>query len=189
MAGTFRTVVGAGALFLLSLSPVSAEVVGVVQSVTQRDSEAAAINRALHDRVTDGWYRVQILSTPEEVVLQGQVDNQRTRESVLSAARSVVAKPVRDELTVKSPISDEEIARDLKRALEQEYPALVNNVDVSVQNGVAHLSGNLKNHREVDEVLAAAMGQKGVHDIQSDITVRGRPYPAPESRLKGEGKY
>ncbi len=177
MIATFRALVGAGALLVVAMAASYAEVVGVVQSATQRESEASVIERALRDRVTDGWYRVRILSAPDEVVLQGQVDNQRTRESVIAAARAAASRPIRDDLTVKSPVSDQEVSAAVKRTLEQEYPRLAAKVQVSVNNGVVHLRGNLQNHREVDRVLAAAMGQKGVQDIQSDITVRGYAYP------------
>jgi osmotically-inducible protein OsmY len=131
----------------------------------------------LRDRVTDGWYRVRIVSAPDEVVLQGQVDNQRTRESVIAAARAAVSRPIRDDLKVQPLVTDQEIAAALKRALEQEYPGLATKVQISVNDAIVHLRGDLKNHRDVDRILAAAMGQKGVQDIQSDITVRGHAYP------------
>jgi hypothetical protein len=34
----------------------------------------------------------------------------------------------------------------------------------------------MKNHREVDEVLATALMVDGVRDIGSDMTLNGRPY-------------
>jgi osmotically-inducible protein OsmY len=47
---------------------------------------------------------------------------------------------------------------------------------VEVREGVVHLSGDLRSHRDVDAVLATTLMQQGVKDIESDLTVGGRPY-------------
>lgn len=139
-------------------------------------SEATSIDEALHAQVRDGWYKLSIIPSAEEVVLEGQVDNERTREEVLSVARSVSHKPVRDQMRLKPAVADTEIQASIKRALEREYPAFSKSIDVSVQGGVARLKGNLHNHREIDEVLATSMMQEGVRAVESDITINGRPY-------------
>jgi osmotically-inducible protein OsmY len=112
-------------------------------------------------------------------VLEGLVDNDRTREEVLSVARSVSRKPVRDQMRLKPARADSEIQSAIKRALESEYPSVAKALDVSVVGGIARLTGNLRNHREIDEVLSTTMMQDGVRGVESDITINGRPYTTP----------
>lgn len=142
-------------------------------------SEVRAIDEALHKGVRDGWYKLSIRPAAEEIVLEGLVDNDRTREEVLSVARSVSRKPVRDQMRLKPARADSEIQSAIKRALESEYPSFSKALDVSVVGGIARLTGNLRNHREIDEVLSTTMMQDGVRGVESDITINGRPYTTP----------
>jgi osmotically-inducible protein OsmY len=147
-------------------------------------AEARTIDEALHRQVRDGWYKLSILPAADEVVLEGQVDNDHTREEVLSVARSVSRKPVRDQMRLKPARADTEIQSAIKRALEAEYPTLAKSLDVSVAGGVARLTGSLRNHREIDEVLSTTMMQEGVRGVESDITINGRPYATPRRGAK-----
>jgi osmotically-inducible protein OsmY len=51
-----------------------------------------------------------------------------------------------------------------------------------VKDGRAALHGNVSSHRQIDAVLASVLMQEGVKDIESDVTVRGRPYPRNVTR-------
>jgi osmotically-inducible protein OsmY len=70
--------------------------------------------------------------------------------------------------------------------LEREYPKLVQSVEVSVDQGIAHLKGALRNHREIDQVLATTVMQNGVKDVESELTIKGRQYGSSHKR---SGKY
>jgi osmotically-inducible protein OsmY len=74
------------------------------------------------------------------------------------------------------PVTDDEIALRVSDALSRDYPGVADRVTVSVRDGVAYLAGDLRNHREVDEILATALMVDGVKDIKSDVTLKGRPY-------------
>jgi osmotically-inducible protein OsmY len=182
---TFIGAFGCVAVVVSMLGQVHAEPGGErVASGLGPVAEAKAIDEALHRQVHDGWYKLSIRSGAEEVVLEGQVDNDRTREEVLSVARSVSSKPVRDQMRLKSGRADSDIQGAIKLALESEYPKFAKSLSVSVVGGVARLTGDLRNHREIDEVLSTTMMQEGVRGVESDITINGRPYATPHRGAK-----
>lgn len=139
--------------------------------------EVQKVKQALHDQVRNNWFEVSIEDQREAVVLRGEVDSEEGRQRVLGAARSVVTKPIKDELRIRQTLTDDQIASQLRVTIEKEYPTLSNRITVDVKGGTAYFSGNLRSHREVDEVLATALMQEGLRNIESEITCAGRPYP------------
>jgi osmotically-inducible protein OsmY len=160
--------------------PYSTEREGV-PSITAAE-EASRIRSVLHDRVHNRWYNVQIVSQSDKLALNGEVDSEDTRRELLKAAQSVSQRQVQDELKLRAPIADREIKDSIARTLEQEYPKLAKELQVEVKDGRAALHGNVSSHRQIDAVLASVLMQEGVKDIESDVTVRGRPYPRNVTR-------
>jgi osmotically-inducible protein OsmY len=134
------------------------------------------MEEAFRRDVPHGRYNVSVVTDPNRVILRGTVDSQATRERIVSSASSVAKRTVSDQLVIQGMRSDAEIQESLRRALENEYPRLMRDLKVSVQNGVATVEGKLSNRRQVDEVLAAALNIDGVRDVRSEITINGRPY-------------
>ena len=139
--------------------------------------EASRIENALREQVHNRWYNVRIVSEPDRLALRGEVDSDVTRRDVLKAAQSVSQRQVQDELTLRPPIPDQEIKDSIARTLEQQHPELARELSVEVDDGRARFHGNVANHRQIDAVLASTLMLDGVRDIESDVTVRGRPYP------------
>lgn len=139
--------------------------------------EVQKVKQALHDQVRNNWFEVSIEDQRDALVLRGEVDSEEGRQRVLGAARSVIAKPIKDELRIRQVLTDDQIATQLRATLEKEYPTLSNRITVNVKEGTAYFSGNLRSHREVDEVLATALMQEGLRNIESEMTCSGRPYP------------
>jgi osmotically-inducible protein OsmY len=138
--------------------------------------DARSIGRAIEEQVKDASYEVTVHNYPEVVILRGQVDTEPTRREILEVARSMTSKPVVDEMRLRPALGDDQIANEVRAGLEREFPAHAQALQVEVREGVVHLSGDLRSHRDVDAVLATTLMQQGVKDIESDLTVGGRPY-------------
>lgn len=152
----------------------------------RRNDEIARMEQAFRRDVPHGRYNVSVVTDPNRVILRGTVDSQATRERIVSSASSVAKRTVSDQLVIQGARSDAEIQESLRRALENEYPRLMRELQISVQNGVATLEGKLSNHRQVDEVLASALNIEGVRDVKSEITINGRPYSRVSSEAAPE---
>lgn len=139
--------------------------------------ETSRIQNALREQVRNRWYNIRIVSEPDRLALRGEVDSDVTRRELLKAAQSVSQRQVQDELTLRAPIPDQEIKDSIARTLEQEHPELARELSVEVDDGRAKFHGNVANHRQIDAVLASTLMLDGVRDVESDVTVRGRPYP------------
>ncbi len=146
------------------------------QQLRAAEPDARAISRTIEERVRNAQYEVKVHNYPEVVILRGEVDSESTRREIVAATRSVTSKRVVDELRLRPAPADDQIASEVRACLAREFPRHVQGLQVEVREGVVHLSGDLRSHREVDAVLAAALMQQGVRDIESDVTVGGRPY-------------
>ncbi len=138
--------------------------------------DARLIGRAIEEQVKDASYEVTVHNYPEVVILRGEVDTEPTRREILAVARSMTSKPVVDEMRLRPTPGDDQIANAVRASLEREFPRHSEALQVEVREGVVHLSGDLRSHRDVDAVLATTLMQPGVRDIESDLTVGGRPY-------------
>lgn len=156
---------------------------GAVDPVVER------VRGAIPREAPNAHYNIKIQNFSDYVLLQGEVDSQTSRERIVSAARTAAAKPVRDELRIRPAPADDQVAAALRAALEAEYPSLASRVKVDVREGVAHFSGDLSNHREVDELLSTALMINGVKDVRSDITLKGRPYARRHLRVRAGQHY
>jgi osmotically-inducible protein OsmY len=139
--------------------------------------EARAIRGAVQEQVKNHWYDISITSNPDEVSLRGQVDSEEAHREVIKAAQSVSKRQVKDNLSIRPRPSDQEVSESIARTLKKEYPKLARDLTVDVDDGIARLEGNLANHRQVDQVLASVLMLEGVRDVDSAVTVKGKPYP------------
>lgn len=140
--------------------------------------------RQIRGKVRDARYDITVTDLGDAVLLQGDVDSERTRSEMVAAAHVAASKRVRDELRIRPGPSDGQIAEHVRGALRQDFPHLADRVQVDVRNGVAYLTGDLRNHREVDELLATTLMVEGVKDINSDLTLGGRPYATQRMRAR-----
>jgi len=148
--------------------------------------EVEKVRRAIHEQVKEHWFQVSIVNERDAVVLRGEVDSEQGRQRVVAAARSAVTKPIKDELRIRQTLTDDQIASQLRSTIAKEYPSLSPHIKIEVKDGTAYFSGNLGSHRDVDKVLATALMQEGLKDIDSELTSGGRPYG--RRHLKA-GKY
>lgn len=158
------------------VSKVENELVVASKGAAPRNEEVARIEEAIRREVQHGRYNVAITTRKEDVTLRGRVDSQATKERVVVATGSVAQRPVIDRLVIEGVRPDAEVQQSIRRILEEEYPHLAKEVTVSVQNGVASLEGNVASRRDVDKLLSSVLMVEGVSDIQSTVTVSGRPY-------------
>jgi osmotically-inducible protein OsmY len=112
----------------------------------------------------------------DSILLEGDVDSEKTRQQIVSVASSTASKRVSDELRIRPTLSDEQIAERVKMALARDYPSIAKKVQVEVKDGTARLAGDLRNHREIDELLSTTLMVEGVKDVKSDLTIAGRAY-------------
>jgi osmotically-inducible protein OsmY len=138
--------------------------------------EVETVLRKIRSQVGDARYNVKVLDRGDVMAIEGEVDSERSKGRILEAASSATAKRIRDELRIRPGPSDSQIAENVRGALRNDCPQLAGRIQVDVRAGVAYLSGDLRSHREVDELLATALMVEGVTDIKSDITLGGRPY-------------
>jgi osmotically-inducible protein OsmY len=143
--------------------------------------ESSRIQNALREQIHNRWYNITIVSQPERLALRGEVDSDETRRELLRAAQSVSQRQVEDDITLRAPIPDQEVKESIARTLEQEYPQIARELNVEVDDGRAKFTGNVASHRQIDAVLASALMLDGVQDVESDVTVRGHPYPRNRS--------
>jgi osmotically-inducible protein OsmY len=138
--------------------------------------EVQLIKDAIDGASIVGWYSVSFVSLPEKVVLQGLVDSQTTSDRIEGAVRGATRKRIANELKLRPRLEDDQVRKRVIDTLRTEYPVLYEQMQVSVENGTATVSGDLRSRRQVDEVLATILMIEGVRDIQSDLSVGGNPY-------------
>jgi osmotically-inducible protein OsmY len=148
------------------------------------NQEVETVLRKINSQIRDAKYNIRVKDLGDAMLLEGDVDSERSKGQILEAARSATAKRIREELRIRPGPSDSQIAENVREALRKDYPKLADRIQVDVRGGVAYLSGDLRNHREVDELLSTALMVEGVTDIKSDITLAGRPYAT--QRLRGK---
>lgn len=81
-----------------------------------------------------------------------------------------------DEMSNLRDASDQEITRRVSNALQQENIG-IENLRVDTEDGVVTLAGTAENFREIDRALTMVLNVSDVEDINSELTVKGSPYP------------
>ncbi|HMO02467.1 MAG TPA: BON domain-containing protein [Oligoflexia bacterium] len=118
-----------------------------------------------------GAYKVDLsFSKSGEVNIAGNVASNRDKELIEKALWSdPKVKSVNSLLQIQL-VPDQELTRALVRAFEADNIKL-GNVKFEVRDGVAHFSGRVNNHREIDRILATTIMVKGLRDIRSTVHV------------------
>jgi osmotically-inducible protein OsmY len=167
---------------------VSANPGGIGESLaggSQRSSQVVdSVLREIKQQARGAKYSVKVSDLGESLLLEGEVDSERGRDQIVAAASSVAGKRVSDQLRIRPTLSDDQIAERVKMALERDYPDVAKRVHLDVKDGVVHLSGDLRNHREIDELLSTTLMVEGVRDLKSDITIAGRAYYGQRQRAR-----
>lgn len=148
------------------------------------DPEVARVRQAIRERSRDAYYNITIVNVPDFVILQGEVDSESHRQTIVTAAASATSKRIRDELRIRPGQSDEQVASRLRDSVSREHPALASKVKIDVRDGIAYVSGDLHSYRQVDQLLATTLMVEGVRDVKSQVTVSGKPYPARHWRVR-----
>ena len=151
---------------------------GIAQSASASQYQDAVISR-LENELIGSQYLLTIQDAPGGVVVRGQVDSELTKSRVLELASREVPSTVRviDEIVLIAAPSDEWIFKQVSSEVARRFPEWREKIMVTkVDRGVVSLSGALKDHWEIDSVLATVVMVPGVKDIASAITINGQPY-------------
>jgi len=114
------------------------------------------------------------VSTSQGIVtLSGSVNNILAKERALKMAESIRGvRGVIDRIAV-TPVrrSDADVRKDIQAALRQDPATESYQVAVSVQNGVATLTGSVGSYTEKQLVARIAKGIKGTKDVRNDVAI------------------
>lgn len=153
----------------------------------------SSIENSLEADDSLGVYDVHVTYRHQLVILKGHVASERDRDRVVEIAKNTDGvKEVKDWLTVSPQSttsststamneffgvrSDRDIGAEISSAISTDSKSLADKVTISVNDGTATIRGDLKNFREIDQVLSTTLMVAGVRDISSELTVNGRPY-------------
>jgi osmotically-inducible protein OsmY len=107
------------------------------------------------------------------VMLSGSQNNILAKERAVKIAESIRGvRGVIDRIAV-TPVrrSDADIRRDIQAALRQDPATESYQVAVSVQDGVATLTGSVGSYTEKQLVARIAKGTKGTKDVRNDVAI------------------
>jgi osmotically-inducible protein OsmY len=116
---------------------------------------------------------VDVSTSQGIVTLSGSVDNILAKERAVKIAESIRGvRGVIDQTTVTTVSrSDGDINKDIAAALKQDPATESYQVAVSVQDGVATLTGSVGSYGEKRLVARIAKGIKGVKAVQDSVTI------------------
>lgn len=140
---------------------------------------ADPILHRLESELVGAQYLLSVEDAQGDVVLRGQVDSEATKQRVVELASKEIPDSVRiiDQLQLIQAPTDTWILQQVKAEVEKRFPQWRDQVTVTqVNRGVVGLSGSLRDHWEIDSLLATVVMVPGVKDIASGITINGQPY-------------
>lgn len=76
---------------------------------------------------------------------------------------------------VKPSLSDDELKENILTVLSKEGIS-THQLTVLVKSGVVFIQGDQPNHRIIDEILSITLMVPGVEGMNSEMTIRGKPY-------------
>lgn len=161
--------------------PVAGLLIGFM-SVSGAAAVPQLTDRAISDAVEDelGMDRavssllIDVFTADGIVTLSGSVDNLLAKERAARIARIVKGvRAVVNKIEVKPPFlrMDWQILEDVKDALRTDPATDAFEIDVSVEDNVVTLSGNVDSWQEKGLCETVAKGVKGVRAIESKINV------------------
>jgi osmotically-inducible protein OsmY len=116
---------------------------------------------------------VDVSTSQGIVTLSGSVDNPLAKERAVRIAESIRGvRGVIDQTTV-TPVSrsDEDVRKDILAALLQDPATQSYQVNVTVENAAATLTGNVGSYGEKRLAARIAEGIKGVKEVRNDVTI------------------
>lgn len=92
-------------------------------------------------------------------------------EKMIHATKGVVEVVNKIKVKPSSVRSDQEIEKDLQKALERNPLIVEDSLFVEVENGVIYVSGSVTTESIRDEILDQAINTAGVVDVVNEITI------------------
>jgi len=145
----------------------------VARTMTDKEITSAVEEELIFDQAVP-FYDIDVSTTRGVVMLAGSVNNLLAKDRAVALAETVKGvRSVVDRITVK-PIwtrTDEQIESDAQNALLSDPATDLYEVDVSVSNNVATLTGTVDSWQEKELVAQVVKGVKGVTGIKNEISV------------------
>jgi osmotically-inducible protein OsmY len=117
----------------------------------------------LHVQVEDGW-----------VTLTGQVGWHYQLASAEQCIRPLLGvRGITNRITVKSPVTESEVSRQIVGALTRHAQREANRIEVGVQGSVVTLAGTVDSLPEHDAVVAVANATRGVSRVVDHLAIAG----------------
>jgi len=142
---------------------------------TIKDSEiTSAIESRLWKNPSTPASQIDVRTDQGIVTLSGSVDNLLAKERALEIAETLRGvRAVVNQIEVKPGArTDEEVRKDVERALVMDPAADSYEVKTEVSGGVATLTGTVQSWQEKRLSGEVAKGVKGLKDIKNEITVQ-----------------
>ena len=149
------------------------------EKLKRRVEIALLLDSVLNDR------DITIITRNGKVYLYGHADSFYEKfhaDDVVSRVRGVV--DVQNNMSVNYPalyVTDGRIEREIRRKLLWSFVIDARDIEVSVDDGVAKLSGTVDDWREYKAVIDKAF-EGGARRIENDLEIKGRPdapFPYP----------
>lgn len=122
-------------------------------------------------------FNFEVSEAEGKVVLSGQAQTEREAQIAEQVARSHRGvKEIKNQITVQAPLSDRELAANVRRAISREQNISLDGLDVMAQNGTVVLRGARPDFRDIDRVLSIALMVQGVRDVKNEMTIGQRAY-------------
>ncbi|MCO6432512.1 MAG: BON domain-containing protein [Deltaproteobacteria bacterium] len=138
-----------------------------------------AVVRAIHDQIkaklTNTSYSIDVIQKDGTVYLRGETQSESDKKAAQEAAQHVAGDlKIINEIRVRTEsISDSQITQNVLGALQSEQAPGLEGVSLSTIEGVVHVKGAVKNHREIDRILSIALMVPGVKSVRSDVKISG----------------
>jgi osmotically-inducible protein OsmY len=162
-------VVGLLAL-LLAAAPLAAA--PAQETLDDADIQTAIESEFLGDQMVP-FHSIDVAVSEGVATLSGTVDTLAERQRAVMLAETIKGvRAVVDRLQV-TPVtrSDAQIRRDIEQAFLMDPAADAYEIEVSVEDGVATLTGTVESWPEKQIALRVARNVKGVRDVDSQITI------------------
>ena len=116
---------------------------------------------------------VDVSTSQGIVTISGSVDNILAKERAVKIAETIRGVlGVIDRIAVTAMLRpDEDVRKDILAALKQDPATESYHVMVSVQDGIATLTGSVGSYAERQLTVLVAEGVKGIKEVRSDVTI------------------
>ncbi|MBD3184206.1 BON domain-containing protein [Candidatus Poribacteria bacterium] len=176
-------------ILIFTQSPkISSNLQADENAIKDKDITEAVYRQLLLDEAVPS-YLIDIETKEGVVTLSGSVNNILAKERALTVAGSV--RGVRskiDRLEVKpKKRSDEQIRKDVIKALKTDPATELMEVNAKVNKGVVTLIGRVESYAERNLCAEVAKGVKGVTDLKNEVEVNYK-HERPDEDIKNDIK-